>query len=346
MLQILILGMFRGVETVFLLVFVLLMVIVLGIIVREKRKRKNVGSTPDANRSLTEKDFQSFSPPMIAQLIHGRGAYTRHITAGLLNLVRKRMLTLKEGKHGAVNYFSVEGAADKPTSLSDHYLLDWMLYEVGQDGVFYVDDLSFYTKDKDRRDQFIHCLYEWEEIMKLELENLGLLNKFPGYKRALLFLSIVMILLGSMFMFIGLPFLSVLYLGAGVATFIIMLSYSSMSIAGQVEAQKWKAFIDHLTTLPEKNIEEGQWLTPSYVYTIAFGLKDRYLKQFPIREASQLSLHDKRSPLYFAMAPGATAISLEDKNLVDHLEASLEQVVSPVAYSGESIQDEANDFTE
>lgn len=337
--------MFTAFEIVFLLIFVLLMISVIGVVVREKSKRKNILLMADANSNLTKKDFQDFSPPMISQLIYGRGAYTRHITAGLLNLVRKRMLTLNEDKKGPTYYFSIEGAENKPTSLSDQYLFNWLLYEVGQDGVFYVDDLSFYTEDKQQRERFIHRLYDWEQTMKRELENKGLVLMFPRFKRVLFVLSVVMVLLGSGFV-IESPLLSILYLVAGVATCIMMLSYSSMTFAGQVEYQKWKPFIEELTTSPEKNIKEDQWLTASFVYAIAFGLKESYLKHFPIRDASQLFLGDERFPLYFAIAPGVTAISMEGKNMIDDLEASLEQVVSPVAYSDDSIQDEANDFSE
>lgn len=336
---------FTSLEIGFLVVFVLLMITVIVVVSREKWKRKNVLLIADITSNLTEKDFQSFSPPLIAQLIYGRGAYTRHITAGLLNLVRKRMLTLNEEKQGPTYYFSVEGAENKPTSLSDQYLLDWLLYEVGQGGVFYVHDLSFYTEDKHERERFIRSLYDWEQIMKRELEEKGLLAMFPTFKRVLFVLSIVMVLIGSGFV-IGSALLSILYLVAGVVTFIIMLSYSSKTLAGQVEYQKWKPFIEELTTSPEKNIKEDKWLTASFVYGIAFGLKESYLKHFPIREASQHAIRDESFPLYFAAAPGVTAISLEGKNMIDDLESSLEQVVSPVAYSDESIQDEVDDFTE
>ncbi|WP_280771901.1 DUF2207 family protein [Salipaludibacillus daqingensis] len=336
-------GMFSSLEIGFLVIFLVLMITVFSVIGREKWKRKHIVSMASSSRDLTEKDFKSFSPPMIAQLIYGRGAYTRHITAGLLNLVRKRMLTLKEDERGPSYYFSVEGVEEKTTSKSEQYLIDWILFEVGQNGVFYVDDLFVYTEGKHQRDIFIQRLYEWEETMKLELKTKGLLNMFPSYKRVLLMLSVVMILLGSGFI-IASPLLSILYLVAGIATFITMLSVSSKTFAGQLEYQKWQPFIEELTTSPEKKDE--QWLTASFVYAIAFGLKEDYLSHFPIREASQVSLQDERFPLYFAMAPGATAISLEGKNMVDDLEASLDKVISPIAHSENDIENEFNDFSE
>ncbi|WP_416150648.1 DUF2207 family protein [Salipaludibacillus sp. HK11] len=329
-------------ETGFLLLFIFLVVVVFAVMALERLKRR---SMVGEKKRLTESDFQTFSPPLIAQFLYGRGVYTRHITAGLLNLVRKRIITLNEDKRGPTYYFSIEGAEFQATSRDDQYLLDWLLYDVGQDGVFYVDDLLIYTKDKAQRERFIHRLDEWEQTMKEELKQKGLLATFPIYKRVLLVVSILMILIGSAWI-VASALLSILYLVGGVTTFVLMLSGSSMTHAGRVEQERWKPFIDGLTRLPEKNIEEGKKLTANLVYAIAFGVKDDYIKQFPIREASQVSLRDQQFPLYFAMTPGVTAISFEGKHMIDDLEASLEQVVSPVGHSDDAIQEEFSDFSE
>ncbi|PYZ95253.1 hypothetical protein CR194_06995 [Salipaludibacillus keqinensis] len=326
------LGMFTPFESGFFLFFIVLIIAVASLFYRERWNRKVVIHKKAANQILSEHDFQSFSPPMISQLIYGRGAYTRHITAGLLNLVRKQILTLNKDARGPTYYFSVDAAKEKPHSLDEKYLYDWILYEVGNDGVFYVDDLYFYTQDDEKREQFLHRLSDWEQTMQHELEKKKFIVKFPVFKKVLFALSILMILLGSG-LIISSPFLSILYLAAGVTTFITMLVSSSRTHKGLLEYNKWRPFVEDLQTSSDLKVEDENKLTASFVYAIAFGLKDSYVKKFPIREATQLSLKNDQFPLYFAAGSGTTIFSLEGIKLVDDLEASLDQIVSPVGFN-------------
>ncbi|MCE7791203.1 DUF2207 domain-containing protein [Salipaludibacillus sp. CUR1] len=331
-------------EMNFLLLFIFLVLTTAGILFYERYKRKQVVEKTAANHVLTERDFEKFSPPLVAQLIFGRGAYTRHITAGLLNLVRKKILVLQQDKEGHY-YFTVKGAAETPKAEDEKFLYGWMLYEIGKDGVFHIDDLYNFTEERENREIFLHKLYEWEEKMKNELVGQGLFAVFSPFKRVLAGISLVMVLLGSGFI-IASPFLSILYLAAGLATFIIMLCYSSMTHAGRYEYQKWKPFIYDIRKSSAEKFEESGKISASYVYAIAFDLKDTYVKKFPVREASQLSLRTDQFPLYFAAAPGTTALSLEGIQLIDELESSLEQIISPIAYSPDETDDSGGALTE
>ncbi|RKL69180.1 hypothetical protein CR203_03875 [Salipaludibacillus neizhouensis] len=321
-------------EISFLGLFIILSLLCIFVMYSEHRKKRQL--TRELSFDLkTELDFQTLSPSIISQLLYGRGVYTRHIISSLFNLVRKRVLVFCKDDTAETYYFSLKGAVTEASAEHEKFFIDWMLFDVGKEGVFHSDDLFYFTQNQETREAFIKQLYTWEKIMKNELEDKGYLELFPTYKRVLLGLSVVMVVLGSG-LFLASPFLSILYVLAGITTFIMMMTYSSMTKKGWTEYVKWERFSQQLKDATKKDIDEKEWLTTSFIYAIAFGLKNNYLEKIPIKDASKYEIRQEQLPLYFALGSGTTAVSLEGVEMVDELEALFEQILSPIASSSEN----------
>lgn len=318
----------------FLVLFVLFSSASITVVFRELQKRRRIRSTLSSDRTF-EFDVKNFSPPLISQLIDGKGAYTRHIIAGLLHLVYKDILVLSKNESSETYIFSFKGTlSEAPCAKDEKFLVEWLLFEIGKDGVFHTDDLLLYTEDPDNQERFIHKLSEWEQTMKKELEDREFLHSFPTYKAILLCLSGTMLLVGSGLV-VASPVLSILYLIVGVTLFIVMVSSSSLTRVGWREYFKWKAFVHEINDDSEPDLTKAEWLTAKFAYAVAFGMKGVFLKKIPIRDASQFAIRQDQFPLYFATGSGATVMSSEGVKMIDELEASLEQVISPVIDSTE-----------
>ncbi|MCR6096203.1 DUF2207 domain-containing protein [Salipaludibacillus agaradhaerens] len=319
-------------EFVFLIIFVVLSTVVIIIVVGDRLKRYKL-LNHISEQTLSETDFAKFSPQLISQLIYGKGVYTRHITAGLLNLVRKRVITLAKSEE-TESYYFYEKEPQKRGKLpqEEDYLIDWLLYDVGTRGRFFVDDLLNHTENKKKQEQFLERLYEWEELMRYKLIEEKLIDTFPFLKRVLTVIAVFMLLIGSG-LIVSSGLLSLLFFISGAVTLIIMLTYSSMTHLGLVEYKKWVPFIQNIKRKPPSEYQDNESLTVSYVYAIAFNLSDTYVKKFPVREASQLSLKNNQFPLYIATSgPGAVAVTTEGVELINDMETSLEQIISPMTY--------------
>ncbi|MCR6110964.1 DUF2207 domain-containing protein [Bacillus sp. A301a_S52] len=319
-------------ELVFLIIFIVLSTVVIIIVVGERIKRHKLFNHI-SEETLSEEDFAKFSPQLISQLIYGRGVYTRHITAGLLDLVRRRVITLVKSEE-TESYYFYEKEPQKRGEIAreEGFLIDWLLYEVGASGKFSVDDLLTFTQDKAKREKFLERLYEWEDLMRSKLIEEKLIDTFPLIKRVLTAISVVMLLFGSG-LIVSSGVLSVLFFISGIVTLLIMLTYSSMTHLGRLEYKKWVPFIHNIKEKPSAEYQDHESLTVSYVYAIAFNLSDTYVKKFPIREASQVSLKNNQFPLYVATSgPGAVAVTTEGVELINDMETSFEQIISPMTY--------------
>ncbi|UTR14945.1 DUF2207 domain-containing protein [Salipaludibacillus sp. LMS25] len=319
-------------ELFFLIIFVVLSTVVILLVSGERLQRRKVLDKV-SQQTLSDADFAKFSPQLISQLIYGKGVYTRHLTAGLLDLVRKRYITLtKSEETGSYYFYEKEANQRHDLAKEEAYLIDWLLYDIGTSGKFFVGDLLVYTEDKTKREQFLERLYEWEELMRLKLIEEKLVDTFPFLKRVLTAIGVVMLLLGSGFI-VSSGLLSLLFFISGAATFLIMLTYSSMTHLGWAEYKKWVPFIRDIKEKPPSEYQDHESLTLRYVYAIAFNLSDTYVKKFPIKEASQVSLKNNQFPLYIATSgPGAVAVTTEGVELINDMETSFEHILSSMTY--------------
>lgn len=317
------------VQVVSFIFFILLSSIAVFIIWNLVRKKRNPKGTKE-ELEVSMGDLDTF-PPLIAQFIDGKGASTRHITAGLIALVKKRVLKLSFDDQ--VNEYCFTDLQNNEVSLSkeESFLHEWFLYEIGNHGVFYASDLEHYTKEDEKREEFIQYLYEWEKVMTERLREIGYEVAFPVRKKQLLIIGSVMLLIGSSLLFFY-PFVSLLYLVSAVVTSTSAFIFPNISDQGWSAFHRWTAYKDKITESPPVNFSESDKMTAGFIFALAFGIKDQFIEKFAIRDASQISLNQEHFPLYFAMAPGSAALSAESIKAVDEVEAVTEKVISPVGY--------------
>ncbi|UCZ51577.1 DUF2207 domain-containing protein [Bacillus shivajii] len=324
-----------------LILFLIISSITALTIFRVLRKKQH-----DVTGNLSDQtfiDLEKYSPPLIAQFIDGKGASTRHITAGLLALVRKRVLSLQLDEKMNEYYFKDLSNNDVILSRDEAYLLKWFLYEVGNNGTFYTKDLENFTTDDDKRERFIQRLYEWENLMSEALKEAGFEVAFPKTKKLLVGTSSLMLVVGSTLLFFY-PFISLLYLLGAVSGMVATFVLPNVSEKGWDVYHRWRNCKEQISKQRIEDTTEREKMTASFILALAFGLKDQFVEKFPIRESSQIAVRQEHFPLYFIIAPGSAAISAEGIEAIDETESAMEKVLSPVGHNFTS--DELNSESE
>ena len=326
--------------SVSIMFFILLAGIVITIGFKERFRRKKYLSAGISDLPVMGAELESLSPSLIAQFLDGRGESSRHLTAGLLSLVRKEHLLLKYDEEKTEYFF--EDNLNNTTELpkDEKFLYDWFIYDIGDNRKFYPSDLQEYTANNENREAFIHKYYEWEETNEIRLKELGYFSSVPTRKIILGAMAGIFVVTGSILLFF-LPFISILYLLGALISFWLMVVQRNITDVGWENYYRWEEYKKKLSEEPGKELNDPVIFPVSALYAIAFGIKEEYIKHLTVREAAP-SLRQGNFPLYFSTGTGGFILSKEGMDSVDDIEASMENAIFPVgeadnSYEGDTI---------
>ncbi|WP_096435255.1 DUF2207 family protein [Alteribacter populi] len=174
----------------------------------EQKKRKGPTSlNKEVEKKLSVVEKTSLSPAVVVKLILRRGLSSNDMTAGLLHLVSKKAVKLNfiENEQSYVFTDQTKESKHEPLTNDERYLLQWLLYRIGDKGAFRVDDLERFTSDKDRMESYLQELHQWEKETVVTMEKLDLYRPLTLPRLVVIITGVVGIVISSVFVFM-LPF--------------------------------------------------------------------------------------------------------------------------------------------
>ncbi|ADU30422.1 DUF2207 family protein [Evansella cellulosilytica] len=269
--------------------------------------------------------LENLSPTLAAYFFQNIGVSSRHLVASLLYLVKKEFIQLQFDEVRQEYYFCIGTNDPSFISNDDAYLIQWLFYDVGKNGVFYPSDLQSYTFDREGEAKFLESCKKWENLLKAQLETEGLISKKIPTKRWITgSFSFLFLILGSVYLFF-VPLIGILYLSGSIT---LLLACAIMPLKTNKGWEITQQLSQYKLYLKNKAaVENNSWLTLNYIYAIAFGMKKDFSKQFPIYDASAIKIKQNSFPLYMTIAPGTYAIIKESIDAVDEIEAAFTQAL-------------------
>lgn len=313
-------------DILFLTLFIVLALLSVAMLLIDRRKRTQKANLP------AEED--NIFPPVLAKLVDGKGVISRHLTAGLLSFVQNGYASFKQDGKEEVPVFIAE---KKPPGASQAYLYQWLFYKIGEEGRFETDRLFTYTSSDDGKTDFFADLEEWETVMEKEMADAGWHRPFTPLRKVLVMLQLFMMVFGSALLIVS-PWTGLLYLIFAAAGFIAVFASSARTAEGERLFQRGQALKQELAEAAEITDVDPKALTDHFIYAVAFGVWRSYIRQFPIREASEVALVSNQLPLYYYTAPGTAILSLEGMRMIEETEASF-AYASGVGADAASIED-------
>lgn len=166
------------------------------------------------------------------------------LVAALLDLVRKGYV-----KQTDETVFTVEKNEQAITYAHEAYLISWLFYTVGDDGVFKFSDLEDYTKQKRNRETYHDSYVHWQKLVREEMEQHDL-KQNNLVQRGLIGLSSLLLIPGIVYsviyeIFIATIVLAILFL----AILFFAIFYHPRTLLGQKIKRDWQYFEDMYETI-------------------------------------------------------------------------------------------------
>ncbi|WP_171051678.1 DUF2207 family protein [Alteribacter natronophilus] len=323
----------------------ILFALITGLTVTVLKMEKMKKADPFSFEGEKEKLLQSLektrlSPAMTVKLMSRRGLSSNDVTAGLLHLALKGAVRL-EYDNSADNHSFVERKKElpgEPLTEDEQFLLEWLLYRVGSNGVFRIGDLARYTDDKGKMEQYLHDLYTWEQRTVSSLKAFNLYRPLGLPRMLVLAGGAVGTLAGSVLVFFQ-PFTGAAVFLAGLAGLAAIYFVSPHTAAGRMEESRWRSYYQLLSS-EEAGRLDREHLSLSFIYAIAFKVLDRFYTAFPVREADELKVNEEPFPLYYFAPAGSVVLSAEGVRMYEELEQSFDRVENaPVAMGDSDLPD-------
>ncbi|QKS71325.1 DUF2207 domain-containing protein [Paenalkalicoccus suaedae] len=256
--------------------------------------------------------IKEIAPAISSSLVNGSSMFSHHLTATLLHLTQKGAIVLQKNEE-QVGF----RLGDMKTTLLKHerFVMEWLL-PANQEGIFYPENVRQMTESEDGRAAFLDNLTVFEKRVKEDLQEIGFAQSFDSIKKPLLLIAFVQLIGGAASLFVT-TLIGVLLLLASLCTFILAMQASWLTPKGRAAKEYVQAKKERLRFGDISDDQDG--LTADYVEAIGLGLKQDYIKRFPLRETSPL--RQDVVPLY-AMVPGVTALSVEGVKVTDDMDAA------------------------
>ncbi|PYZ98153.1 hypothetical protein CR205_06035 [Alteribacter lacisalsi] len=308
--------------------------------VENKKKTDPFAFEGEREKLLGSLEETRLSPAMAVKLLSRRGLSSNDVTAGLLHAAYKGAVKLEYDHTGGNHRFS-DSRPDKehePLTEDERYLLDWLLYRVGRDGHFHVDDLAGFTGDKQKMEQYLQDLYEWEKQTIASMKAFDLYRPLSLPRMILAGTGAAGILTGSVFLFFH-PFSGIAVFLAALFSLISIRSVSPHTAAGRMEEARWRTYYRMLTDINAEEIGR-EHLSSAFIFAVAFKVVDRFFTAFPIQEAGELKVNEEPFPLYYFAPAGSFVLSAEGIRMYEELEQGFDRVENaPVAMTDSDLPD-------
>ncbi|GAE93154.1 hypothetical protein JCM21714_2205 [Gracilibacillus boraciitolerans JCM 21714] len=247
--------------------------IALFIVTRRKKNRKLWEVARSSSQSgLLPK--QEMSLPATVLYMKNMSANSEFLSAALLDLVRKGGYA----KRDEDNTFIITNA--NTDYRHESILINWLFYQIGDNGVFTLSSLEAYIENKDNHSSYQQDFQKWIQAVKEEIKQHELVDRQVGLRGITAVASLLLIpfsiLLGvhSIFtwMFIAI-FLCVTLL-------LFAIIYQPKTVEGIRISQKWKEFSSNYDNISEK--EWNNWMSDqqmqAFIYALGTGNKSMQKK--------------------------------------------------------------------
>lgn len=236
-----------------------------------------------------------YSPAVMSVLWNFGRIKPRDVTATLMDLVRRKYITLsvqaaeKKGilsKKEDIDYvFTLNENADA-SKLSKHeiFFIEWIFGNIGINKRVSLDDIEDYTKSKTGAQNFKSDYDAWYENVKQEAETLGFFDKSSNHG---IILGVIASLLGFFLaVYTMIAHGNILGFIVTIFTSLILMIYSitvkRRSKYGVLQFQMWKAFrkfLLHFSRLDKAELPSVVLWEHYLVYAITLGVAKEVIKQ-------------------------------------------------------------------
>ena len=238
-----------------------------------------------------------YTPAEMSILLSFGKVHTRDIMATLMDLVRKRQLSIDPDKHIKKGLFGSKEIStytihikedEQKVDLKKHesYLIEWFIFEIGDGTQVNLEEIKSYAKDRRNAQTFLVDYRKWTKLAKEESDK----NKFfdETSKKGIL----TGVLSGIIYFILGI-FISI-FLYAPVALILTILGFILLIFSARIkrrtsygneQKEMWNAFKEFLKDF--SNINKA--ILPSIViwehylvYAISLGVAKEVIKQLPL----------------------------------------------------------------
>lgn len=238
-------------------------------------------------RNKIEDDYNTFPDdctPAIASKLYKNVINERDVIATILDLVRKKYLSIKDMGYG--NYAIIKNRNIDDNLLShEKFAIRWFIDYIGNGIKVELEDIENYSKE--HRNKFFDYFYKWKVMVKHEFGKKGYYDKNAA-KLAKVFVSIFVTEIAVMVIFLVYGSL-VSIIGLITALFSTIFSFSlwgKKSVYGENQIRKWKVFKKYLEDdrfIKDQNLSDIETIDKYLVYAVSLGVNDRIFEKLNIK---------------------------------------------------------------
>lgn len=233
----------------------------------------------------------SYGPAFTEYILNYNTVGPNGITAEIMNLVRKKYVTLeeilkdKDSKKNLSDYQIILCDDIKKYDYDhEYFLINWFFNEIGDGKTVTFKEIKKYSEEHSSK--FNNNLEEFKKIIKAEAEALGFKkNSTPSHTIALyffIFSTVLSLILGisyNMYAFL----ISAIF--NSMLLFFLSFLIKKATPELELEKEKWLSYKKYLKSLTNKPITEEQGLSyweEALLYTIVFGYYKGAIKQLKV----------------------------------------------------------------
>ena len=238
-----------------------------------------------------------YGPAVMSYLMNNKKIKGNDVSATLLDLVQRKVLTLKEipSKKRKKDYNFTLKKKDKKITESEEYLLDWFLNDIGDGKAVSLKEIKKVSKSQTSSIVFVKKYNTWVKKVKEQAkkENFFEVKKDILGKGSLYgLLGIVIFVLSYLFSIdyifenIILKAAGFLVLIVGISFIVYVTTFSKKTIKGALHYYSWKGmkkFLLAFGRFKEKELPEIVLWEKYLVYAAALGVADKVEKQMKIK---------------------------------------------------------------
>ncbi|MDO8685264.1 MAG: DUF2207 domain-containing protein [Clostridiales bacterium] len=240
-----------------------------------------------------------YSPAEMSALLHYYNVQPRDIMATLMDLVRKRVLILKEERFQKQRFFGgmkeeenfvIYLNSEQPPNITlkshEHFLIDWFIMKIGNGQFVILDDIKDMVRTRSAALQFKRDYDSWRKLVKNEAKTHHFFDDNVNKGKAAAIIIGVLYMFGGFFgMAMFANFLGLLLLPMGFVMLLfgsLMKRWSREGIEQKVMWQAFKRFLTDFSNLEEAKMTSVILWEHYLVYAISLGVAKEVIRQLPI----------------------------------------------------------------
>lgn len=234
-----------------------------------------------------------------ATLLYNSGIYLYHaelLSVALLDLVRQGCIT-----QTAEDSFKVLHKNAK--NEHEEYLIDWLFYKIGKEGIFTTEDLKNYANNKLSASSYHTEYQEWQKLVKEEVKSHHLRKNVLNFKIGLGIMAILLIGVGIHYIVydLMLPMWGAFLLALFYAVFAMF--YRPKTVKGKKIERDWKQFLQKYVRFEDEDWNSLQDDEQRRAFLYSAGTKQHQIRvkndEFLNREPQKS--YDVTDPMYFLL---------------------------------------------